>query len=143
MSAKLFSMDTIGMYANISTKHALQVIRHYLEKHSDKLKDFKLPIPFILKCLGIIMTSNIFTFGGITWQKRNGTAMGTRCAVNYAFLYVGLLEIEELLPYFKRWLLYYGRYIDDSIGLWNTHKARRQQAWKDFKTRLNGWGNLR
>ena len=89
------------------------------------------------------MGSNIFEFGDTAWRQRNGTAMGTSCAVNYAFLYVGLLEILEILPDFKPWLLYYGRYIDDGIGLWNTTKAGSNRAWQDFQNRLNKWGDLR
>ena len=69
--------------------------------------------------------------------------MGTSCAVNYAFLYVGLLELQELLIDFDMWLVFYGRFIDDGIGIWNTNVDGSDRAWRDFKQRLNSWGRLR
>ena len=81
-------------------------------------------------------------FGNTYWKQRNGTAMGTSCAVNYAFIYVGLLEIQELLFYFKPWLKFYARFIDDGIELWNTTVPNSTAAWYDFKKRINQWGTL-
>ena len=68
------------------------------------------------------MTKNIFEFGDTFWKQKNGTAMGTSCAVNYAFLYMGMLEMIKLVEDFRPWLLFYGRFIDDGIGLWHTRK---------------------
>ena len=89
------------------------------------------------------MRNNIFEFGDTLWKQRNGTAIGTSCAVNYAFLDVGLLEIEELLTDFQPWLLFYGRFIDDGIGLWNPNHPGSNEAWREFNNRLNTWGDLR
>ena len=69
--------------------------------------------------------------------------MGTSCAVNYAFLYMGLLEMLELLRDFKLWMPFYGRFINDGIGIWLTLAPGADQAWVDFKQRLNSWGKLR
>ena len=88
------------------------------------------------------MTRNIFQFGNSYWKQRNGTAMGTSCAVNYAFLYVGLLEIQELLTDFKDWMPFYARFIDDGIGIWLTNKPGSMKAWSEFRKRINNWEQL-
>ena len=69
--------------------------------------------------------------------------MGTYCAVNYAFLYVGLLEMVDLLKNFQLWLLFYGRFIDDGFGIWLTLKEGSANAWKEFNNQLNRWGRLK
>ena len=86
------------------------------------------------------MKRNIFQFGDTFWKQIDGTAMGTSCAVNYAFLYVGLLEMVELLKNFQLWLLFYGRFIDDGFGIWLTQKEGSANAWKEFNNQLNRWG---
>ena len=69
--------------------------------------------------------------------------MGTSCAVNYAFLYMGLLEMIELMSDFAPWLLFYGRFIDDGFGIWLTNKRGSATWWRDFLRRLNNWGCLK
>ena len=138
----LFSIDAVGMYINISTPHALKVVEEFIELYADELKDLHLPKKFIVKCLEIVMNRNIFEFGDTFWRQINGTAMGTSCAVNYAFLYLGLLKMINLLIDFEPWLLFYGRFIDDGIGLWHTRKPGSARAWNDFMQRLNLWGRL-
>jgi len=46
--------------------------------------------------------NNIITFGDMFWIQQNGAAMGilALCAVNYAFLYMGLLEMEQFITDF-------------------------------------------
>ena len=43
------------------------------------------------------MTRNTFQFGDTFWKQIDRTAMRTSCAVNYAFLYMDLLEIIKLM----------------------------------------------
>ena len=84
-----------------------------------------------------------FKFGDTFWKQINGTAMGTSCAVNYAFLYLALLEMVVLMQEFKTWMLFYGRFIDDGFGLWDTQKEGSSAAWEAFLARLNDWGDLK
>ena len=108
------------MYGNIDTQHGIQVTQRFMNRYGDRIKDFNIPTDFVIKCLNLIMKKNIFRFGDTYWKQINGTAMGTSCAVNYAFLYMGLLEMLELLDDFKMWMPFYGRFIDDGIGIWLT-----------------------
>lgn len=141
--AKLFSIDAVGMYANIDTDHGIQVVTDFMEAYADRLAGIKLPKPFIIGCLRHIMKNNIIKFGDTYWVQQNGAAMGTSCAVNYAFLYMGLLEMEQLLHDFAPWMPFYARFIDDGIGIWLTRRPGSLRAWRDFLARLNNWGKLK
>jgi hypothetical protein len=88
------------------------------------------------------MRSNIFQFGDTYWKQTRGCAMGTSAAVNYAYLYVGLLEVQRLLPRFETCLPFFKRFIDDGIGVWLPQPNDRL-AWEAFLRCLNQWGTLR
>ena len=68
--------------------------------------------------------------------------MVTSTAVNYANLYVGLLEVTRLLPNFKKQLLFYWRFIDDGIGIWFGNEEE-PLIWTSFLKCLNTWGSLK
>ena len=143
LGAKLFSVDAVGMYGNIDTTHGISVTKRFMKLYGDRIKGFNIPYEFVVKCLTLIMKKNIFRFGDTFWKQVNGTAMGTSCAINYAFLYMGLLEMLELLKDFELWMPFYGRFIDDGIGIWLTLAPGASRAWGEFKKRLNNWGKLR
>ena len=86
------------------------------------------------------MNQNIIKFGDTYWIQKNGAAMGTSCAVNYSFLYIGLLEIKSLLIKYREFLIWYGRFIDDGLGMWLTKKLSSIGALENFKSDLNAWG---
>ena len=60
--AKLFSIDVVGMYININTVHAIKVVEKIIDLYANEFKDLQLPKSFIIKCIHIIMTRNIFQF---------------------------------------------------------------------------------
>jgi hypothetical protein len=142
VGAKLFSVDAVGMYCNIDTDHGIEVTKEFVRLYGNEINNFNILTEFILSCLQL-MKRNIFQFGDTFWQQVNGTAMGTSCDVNYAFLYMGLLEMLNLIKDFEPWLLFYARFIDDGIGIWFTNRPGSAQAWEDFKAALNDWGKLK
>ena len=139
--ARLFSVDAIGMYSNIDTEHGIQVLTRWLRDYRDDLPKC-MPVDFIIEALAEIMRSNIFQFGDTFWKQTRGCAMGTSAAVNYAYLYVGLLEVKRLLPRYKNCLPFFKRFIDDGIGVWLPQPNDRI-AWGAFLHCLNRWGSLR
>ena len=140
--ALLFSVDAVGMYGNIDTDHGIEVTEKFLDLYGNRISD-KIPKEFIISILKLIMKRNIFSFGDTFWKQTSGTAMGTSCAVNYAFLYMGLLEMLRLLNDFKQWMPWYGRFIDDGLGIWLSHRSGSAQAWERFMSCLNNWGKLK
>jgi hypothetical protein len=116
-NAKLFSVDAVGIYANIDTPHGIEVLTRWLTDHRDELPR-STPSDILIAALNEIMSNNIIQFGDTYWRQLRGCAMGTSAAVNYAYLYVGLLEVRRLLPRYKESLLFFRRFIDDGIGVW-------------------------
>jgi hypothetical protein len=43
--------------------------------------------------------------------------MGISAAVNYTYLYVGLLEVKHLIPCYETCLSFFKQFIDDGIGV--------------------------
>jgi hypothetical protein len=139
--ACLFSVDAIGMYSNIDTDHGINVLTRWLRDYCNDLPKCML-LDFVIEALTKIMRSNIFQFGDTYWKQTRGCAMGTSTAVNYAYLYVGLLEVQRLLPRFKTCLPFFKRFIDDGIGVWLPQPNDRL-AWEAFLRCLTQWGTLR
>lgn len=69
--------------------------------------------------------------------------MGTSAAVNYSYLYLGLLEMTTLLVDFKEYLLFFRRFIDDGLGVWDCLRPRSETKFQEFMSRLNNWGKLK
>ena len=130
--AELFSINVIGMYINIGMDHMINVIAEFMNRYYSKLKDLNLPKKFIIACLEIIIKCNIFQFDDMFWKQIDRTAMGTSCAVNYAFLYMSLLKMVKFLNNFQLWLLFYGRFVDDGVNIWLTLKEGSMKVWKEF-----------
>jgi hypothetical protein len=136
--ARLFSVDAVAMYSNIDTAHGLSVIADWLQLYKADLPA-NFPSDMLNTALKLVMKNNILQFGDTFWRQLRGTAMGTSTAVNYANLYVGLLEVTRLLKTFKTELLFYRRFIDDGIGIWLSDDPLR---WSAFMECLNNWGSL-
>ena len=85
------------------------------------------------------MKQNIFKFGDTYWLQNLGIAMGTAAAVEYAYLYIGYLEMTSLFTGLNNHILYYKRYIDDGIGIWYSAETDSDERFADFMKDLNQW----
>jgi hypothetical protein len=140
VGARHFSVDVVGMYSNIDMDHGVKVLTHWLTQWRAELHP--MPVNFILASLEEIMKNNTFQFGDTHWRQRQGCTMGTSSAVNYACLYIGLLEVRRLIPHYKEHLLFYRCFINDGIGIW-INTPRDPFAWRSFMQCLNHWGSLK
>jgi hypothetical protein len=136
----LFTCDAVSMYTNIDTDHALQKIAHFL-RTSPLCRDC--PSGAIICGLEILMRNNLFKFGDTFWIQKEGTAMGTPPAPNYATLYFGIHEMD-IAPLFREMLAAYFRYIDDCLALWIHHPDPLVDAQNlaAFKEAMNSYGKL-
>jgi hypothetical protein len=130
------------MYSNIHTDHGLEVIDTFIDLHLPDLPT-NFPRHMLLESLTEIMKNNIFQFGDTFWRQRSGTAMGTSTAVNYAVLYVSLLEITKLLPKYPHNLRYLKRFIDDIVGVWTPSASHPESTFETFMDDLNNLGTLK
>jgi len=143
-NALLFTADAISMYTNIDTKTGISAIRDLLDNNHMTIPT-TFPTDLFLQILTAVMENNIFSFANTYWLQLAGTAMGTPAACNYATITFGNHENKEILPNFKRQLLYYRRYIDDVFGIWipSTSPINDDAIWDGFKKKLNSWGSLK
>jgi hypothetical protein len=66
-SARLFSVDVIGMYSNIDTDHGIYVLTRWLRDYRNDLPKC-MPVDFVIEALTEIMRSDIFQFGDTYWK---------------------------------------------------------------------------
>jgi hypothetical protein len=109
-SATLFlTADVESLYTNIPIERAVDIIANRIS--GNRWSDA------ILSGLQVVMKSNYFSFGDTHWLQLSGTAMGTPVAPAFASLYVAHFE-ELLLEEFRERIVYYKRYIDDILLIW-------------------------
>jgi hypothetical protein len=140
-NALILTADAKSMYTNIDTTTGIDTFKDFLVTNTDKLpKDF--PTSLFLHILEIVMRNNIFSFGDTYWLQLTGTAMGTPAACNYATITFGHYENSTLLPMFKDHIIYYRRYIDDIITIWQPPAHDNETIFTNFKNKLCSWGTL-
>ena len=96
-----------------------------------------------LEVLELVLKRNIFQFGDTFWRQMVGTAMGTSTACKLATLYFGFHERTVIIPRYSQFLLYFKRFIDDVMSVWDTGKEGSAQAWTEFQADLNNFGRLK
>ena len=78
----LCTVDVMALYTNIPHEEGIEKAIKFLKKHNASDHE----ILFIEKLLPHILKMNYFEFNNYTFLQISGTAMGTRCASNYAII---------------------------------------------------------
>lgn len=108
--------DVSSLYTIISHSDGMHAVETFLGR------DDQLAPPqrdFILLLLRFAMMHNYFWFGGSCYLQTRGVAMGAKFAPSMANLFMA--KWEKDVVYADRWpeLVYWGRYIDDILLLWD------------------------
>ena len=93
------------MYISINSNHGIEVTCKFFKKFNDQLLPGR-PTKFILSIFEIIMKENIYQFRDTYYLQLMGWAMGTSAAVNYSYIYIGLLEMTGVINNYKQYLLF-------------------------------------
>lgn len=128
----LVTMDVKSLYTNIPNDEGIRATRTFLSRAGKASL-----IPVITKFLWLILTLNNFIFNGIHYLQTNGASMGTKCAPNYANLFMAHFEEIFIYPRINGKSLLYLRYIDDIFMIW---KGSRQEL-EAFITEINSVHN--
>ena len=78
----------------------------------------------------LVLTSNYFTFNGKLYLQKQGTAMGTRMAPNYAIIFMHSVE-EEILKNTTLKPRIWRRFIDDVFIVW-THGKETLEKFLNY-----------
>ena len=109
----LVTMDVKSLYTNIPNAEGIDAVKSYM-RDSDKRN----LIPVISAFLTLILTLNNFQFNDQNILQINGVSMGTKCATQYANLFMGKFEERHILPKIQAAILLYCRFIDDIFFIW-------------------------
>ena len=113
----LVTIDVSSLYTNIHHTDGIAAINRMMEEiGTDTLLKM-----FISNLAHQVLTKNYFSFSGTLYERIQGTAMGTRMALNYAIIFMHYLETNFLSNYPKQpktWL----RFIDDIFMIWKDGK---------------------
>ena len=104
----------MALYTNISHKDGIKQVTPFIKTHGASEQEVELCEVF----LHHILQKNYFQFNKKTYLQVSGTAMGTRCAPNYAIIFMAEIEEEFLATQLLKpriWL----RFIDDIFLIWN------------------------
>ena len=81
------------------------------------------PTEVLIKMLEFILKNNNFMFNNAHYVQQQGTAMGSRCAPNYANIFMDALE-RELLDTSVLTPEHFFRFIDDIFSIWLHGEAK-------------------
>ena len=84
----LVTLDVKSLYTNIPNHEGIEAVKRALNSISQK----PIATKVIIKFLFLILTLNNFVFNGIHYLQKIGCAMGTKCAPNYANIFMGKFE---------------------------------------------------
>lgn len=120
-SAIFASFDIVNLYTNIPWRETLLIIQKNLIKNK---KLSKAEIFELLTLLELILSHNYFSFNGKFYMQNNGLAMGSSLAGLLANIFIDSLEQKffKSHPQFTGKIIYYKRYVDDTIILFNGSK---------------------
>ena len=107
------TVDVTALYTNIPHQDGITRIIKYLRKHGATAKEIEL----CQEILPHILQKNYFEFNSQYYLQISGTAMGTRCAPNYAIIFMAELEEDYLNTCTLKPSLW-KRYIDDIFMIW-------------------------
>ena len=103
-----------SLYTNIPHQEGLDTCREILNQR----EVLDPPTEEIVNLTSIILEKNNFSFDGLHYLQKQGTAMGTRMAPSYANIFMGRLERDLLQQTTQKpttWL----RFIDDIFAVWS------------------------
>ena len=96
----------------------------------------KVNIELICELTNLVMSNNIFQFGGTWLHQKIGTAIGTPCICIYATIFFAWFECQYILTKYKQNLMLYIRQINDIFGIW-IDDPTNLNSWNEFKQDFN------
>ena len=108
-------MDVSSLYTNIRHQDGIEALKSWLIENGTDYEKAE----FIGTLAKLVLISNYFIFNGKIYLQKQGTAMGTRMAPNYAIIFMHSVE-KEILNNSKLKPRIWHHFIDDVFIIW-TH----------------------
>lgn len=116
-NSKFISIDVTNLFTNIPISEVKTILKHKLILNNLDNQHIK----EIMMLLDICLQQNFFNFNSITYSQPDGLAMGSPLSPLLADLFMDHFETNYILNNnnFKDKIIYYYRYVDDVLMLWN------------------------
>ena len=124
----LATVDVTALYTNIPHQDGIEKTKKFLTKHGASQAEISLTTTL----LEHILKKNYFQFNNEHYLQISGTAMGTRCAPNYAIIFMAELE-EDFLNTLEKQPHIWRCFIDDIFLIWR----HGEQELKTLLDKLN------
>ncbi|XP_075462923.1 uncharacterized protein LOC142498600 [Ascaphus truei] len=112
------TMDVTSLYSVIRHDQGVAAVEHFIGGPDSN----HFHTAFILDAINFLLTHNYFLFDRTFYLQQRGTAMGTSFAPVYANLFMGWWEslfIFSSTNPFRKHIIFYRRFIDDLIMIWD------------------------
>ncbi|XP_060066994.1 uncharacterized protein LOC132547247 [Ylistrum balloti] len=109
----LVTADVSSLYTSIPHRDGILAAKRALDTRGDNSP----PTWILLRFLHFVLTCNCFRFNNQHYLQIQGTSMGTKCAPNYAVLFMDQLETNFLTSQPLKPLVWW-RFIDDIFFIW-------------------------
>ena len=128
------------MHTNKKTGPALHHIGQFALENK---KHLTVPAAVSMDALRLLMTNNVFQFGGTYWLQKLGTAMGAPPAPPWATIFFGIHK-ETVIAQFGHKLQLNRCFIDNVLGIWlvNPDPVEYHQQWTSFITLMQDYYGL-
>ena len=132
-NSTLVTADAVGLYPSNPDESGLNAIKEALENRTRK----SVPTSEILKMLEFVLQNNHFEFNGNVKQQVSGTAIETKCAPPYAYMFMDKVEIDFLESQKLKPMVWFP-YTDDIFFIWTHGEQKLQRFLQELnKTHLN------
>ena len=118
-NAIVFSMDVTNLYGSIPLDESVAAVQELISEHAHEIDLCGLTTDDISRLLSHCLNNNTFRFDQDHYRQQLGIAMGNKVAPPVAIIFMNKLE-KAALSEARLKPEFYGRYIDDTIGVW-TH----------------------
>ena len=119
-NAILVTADVVGLYPSIPHQAGLIALNEALDKSLSK----KIPTDDLIRMAEFVLSNSE------AFQQISGTAIGTKFAPPYAFIYLDQVEQKFLAMQINQPLIWL-RYIDDIFFIW-THGEKELEKFVKF-----------
>ena len=120
----VISLDVVGLYPSIPTFEASNLVFRFI-KDRPEINTFGITYPIIREILNVMANNYNVEFNGNIYKQTKGVAMGARFSCAFSIIFMHILETNLVKQWFEgdilenTKLLYYGRYIDDTLLIYD------------------------
>ena len=139
---RIISLDVVGLYPSIPVLDACNMVFRFL-KDNPQINTFGIPYPILKELMTTIANNYIIAFNGKVYKQTKGVAMGARFSCAFSIIFMHIIEHNLVEQWFSGEvlqgsdLLYYGRYIDDVVIIFDQVKENT-----DFSHILQAFNSL-